>query len=59
MLRQVLALVLDTLGLPQCDDIYRARKMIRDAVERDREAKKEIDLVIKLATNVVYEKKDK
>ena len=37
MLRQVLDIVLDTLGLPQCDDIYRARKMIRDAVENDRE----------------------
>ena len=32
LLKQTLDLVLDTLGLPPCDDIYRARNMIRDAV---------------------------
>ena len=57
-LKEALDLVLDTLGLPECDDIYRARKMIREAVENDRSVQKEIDLIIKLSINVVYEKRD-
>ena len=57
-LKEALDLVLDTLGLPECDDIYRAREMIRKAVEKDRSVQKEIDLIIKLSINVVYEKRD-
>ena len=58
LLKEALDLVLDTLGLPECDDIYRARKMIREAVENDKSVQKEIDLIIKLSINVVYEKRD-
>ena len=36
LLKKSIDLVLDTLGLPPCDDIYKARKMIRDAVKKDR-----------------------
>ena len=51
--------VLDTLGLPPCDDIQKARKVIRDAVDSDRTFQKHIDEVIKLATNIVYDKREK
>ena len=36
LLKQTIHLVLDTLGLPACDDIYEGRRMIREAVKRDR-----------------------
>ena len=36
LLKESIDLVLDTLGLPPCDDIYKGRKMIRDAVKKDR-----------------------
>ena len=35
-LKEALDIVLDTLGLPPCDDIHIARKMIRDTVKKDR-----------------------
>ena len=34
-LKQALDLVVDALSLPPCNDINIARKMIRDAVEKD------------------------
>ena len=49
-----MSLVLDTIGLPPCDDIYEASKMIRARCERDRNVMKHINEVIKLATNIVY-----
>ena len=47
-------LILDAIHLPPCDDIYVARKMVRQAVKRDRRVKAHIDEVIKLATGIVY-----
>ena len=52
LLKEALSLVLDTLGLPPCDDIFKARKMIRDQVKRDGSVKKYIEEVIKLAYNI-------
>lgn len=59
LLKQTLDIVLDTLGLPQCDDIYKAREMIRDAVNQDRWFQEYIDKIIKLASNIVYGVGDK
>ena len=47
-------LILDAIHLPPCDDIYVARKMVRQAVKRDRKVKAHINEVIKLATDIVY-----
>ena len=37
LLKESIDLVLDTLGLQKCDDIHRGRRMIREAVKKDRQ----------------------
>ena len=58
LLKKTLDLVLDTIGLPECNNINEGRQMIRDAVSKDRNIEKCIDEVIKLASNIVYGKED-
>ena len=50
--------ILDAIGLPPCDDIQKARKMIREACEKDRTVRENIDEVIHLAVNIVHGKED-
>ena len=57
-LKEALDIVLDTLGLPPCDDIQKARTLIRKAVRKDRNLQEHIDDVIKLASNIVYGTED-
>ena len=59
MLKRTLDIVLDILGLPQCDDIHETRIMICDAVKNDRKVKQYIDEIVMLAANIVYGNKDK
>ena len=57
-LKEAMDLVLDTLGLPPCGDIQRARESIRRAIRKDRIKKEHIDYVIKLVSNIVYDTED-
>ena len=41
--KQAIDLVLDTLGLPPCDDISEAREMIREAIKNDRRVQNNIE----------------
>ena len=54
LIKQTLNLVLDTLGLPQCDNIFEARKMIHEEVKKDRTVQKHIDEIIKLSYNMIH-----
>ena len=54
MIKQTIDLVLDTLSLPKCDNIYEARNMIRTAVNQDRDVQKHIDEIIKLSYNMIH-----
>ena len=58
LLKKTIDLVLNTIGLSECDNIYEGRQMIRDAVNKDRDIENHIDEVINLATNIVYGKED-
>ena len=54
MLKQSIDLILDTIGLPPCNDINKASKMIREAVKKDTRLKRHIDEVIKVCSDIVY-----
>ena len=47
-------LILDTLGLPPCDDVHEARRKVREIVRNDREVQFEIDEIIRLSANIAY-----
>ena len=57
-LKRTIDLVLDTLGLPACDDIHVGRRMIREAVRNNRMFQENIGEIIKLASNIAYGKED-
>ena len=53
-IKKSIDLILDTLGLPPCDDIHKARKMIRKAINNNRNVQKHIKEVIKLSYGVIH-----
>ena len=48
-------LILDTLGLPACDDVYEARRKVREVIRNNREVHARIDEIIKLSANIAYD----
>ena len=42
-LKEAMDLLLDTIGLPSCGDIQRARELIRRAIRQDRIKKEQVD----------------
>ena len=42
-LKEAMDLLLDTIGLPPCGDIQRARELIRRAIRQDRIKKEQVD----------------
>ena len=47
-------LILNTIGLPSCDNALKARRIIKEAIQKDRHVQANIDEVAKLAADMVY-----
>ena len=52
-------LILDTLGLPPCDDVHEARRKVREVIQNDREVEAKINEIIRLSANIAYGIEDK